>query len=72
MDKCNQERILMLVVFYEVINIRQEVRTNFQSYTWNKYFRITVMGSILMFFKRITAVKSFAMINLEYKATKTY
>jgi hypothetical protein len=72
MDKCNQERNLMFVVFYEVINIRQEERTNFQPYTWNKYFTITVMGSILMFFKRITAVKSFVMINFEYKAATTY
>jgi len=72
MDKCNQERILMLVVFDEVINIWQEVRKNFQPYTWNKYFRIIVMGSILMFLKCITAVKSFAMITLEYKAATTY
>jgi hypothetical protein len=72
MDNCNQERILIRVVFDEDINIRQEVRTNFQPYTWNKYFRITVIGSILMFFKRITAVKFLAMINLEYKAATTY
>lgn len=72
MDKCNQERILRLVVFDKVINIRQEVRRNFQPYTWNKYFRIIVMGYILMLFKRITAVKSFGMINLEYKAATTY
>jgi hypothetical protein len=71
-DKCNQERNLILVVFDEVINIRQEVRTNFQPYTWNKYFIIIVMGSILMLFKRITAVKPFSLINLEYKAAATY
>jgi len=62
----------VLVVFDEVINIQQEVRKNFQPYTWNKYFRITVMGYILMFFKHIIAAKSFAMINLEYKAVTTY
>jgi hypothetical protein len=62
----------MFVVFDYVINKRQEVRTNFQPYTWNKYFRIIVIGSILTFFKRITAVKSFAMINLEYKVATIY
>ena len=30
------------------------------------------MGPILMFFKRITIVKFFAMINLEYKTATTY
>jgi len=49
MDNCNQERILIRVVYDEVINIRQEVRANFHPYTWNKYFRINLMGSILMF-----------------------